>query len=116
MCMACGSNSKKKIVMLSLLMVGAIGGSYYALTVIHNPALAVAMPIVLSLAPCLVMCSAIGGSMWLVQRHGNKNMQSCGCGAHHDLANVKAEDKNQDLQVTKDQFSNLKTLQSNQEI
>ncbi len=96
-------------------MLGTIGGSYYALTVIHNPALVVVMPIVLAMTPCLLMCGAIGGYMWFVQRRGNKNTQSCGCGAHHDLSGVKVEDKIRDLQTSKDQISNLKTLQSDQE-
>ncbi len=115
--MVCGSclNSKKKTIVLSLLMAGAIGGSYYALTVIHNPILAVTMPIVLSLAPCLVMCGAIGGSMWFVQRRGNKNAQSCSCGAHHDLPTMKVEDKNRELQDSKDHISDLKNLQTDQE-
>ena len=78
-----------------------------------QPLLAVTMPIVLSLAPCLVMCGAIGGSMWFVQRRGNKNTHSCSCGIHHDLP--KVEDKNRELQDSKDHISDLKNLQTDQE-
>ncbi len=114
--MACNSGgTKKKIIISSLAMGGVVVGSYFAFNSLHNPALAVAMPVLLVLAPCLVMCGAIGGSMWLAGKRRNKNTVSSSCGAHQESVIAGTEDKNKNLQVLKDQ-SNIKASQPTQEI
>ena len=104
---------KMKIVIYSLTAVGIAAVAYYAFTSTHKAALTIVMPILLALAPCIIMCTAIGGSMWFVQRRGNKNTQSCGCSYHNDSAQARTKDKTKSFAVFNDQFSNLKISQSN---
>ena len=87
-------STKKKIVIFSLMAAGVIALVYYTFTTTHNAAILTAMPIVLALVPCLVMCGAIGGSMWLLPRLSkNKHYASCSCGMH-DSASTKEDVEN----------------------
>lgn len=102
MCMACnsGGSTKKKIILSSLMIAAIAVGLYFAYT-LHNLALAVAMPLLLVLAPCLVMCGAIGGS-WILPRLRNKKGASYDH-MHHNSANP-AEGK-KDSQIFKNYSS-----------
>ena len=71
-----GMSGKKKIAIFAASSVAAISATYFAFTT-HNPALAIAAPVLLTIVPCLIMCGIIGGSMWLVSRSSkNKNQSS----------------------------------------
>ncbi|MGI0065710.1 MAG: hypothetical protein ACREAT_03000 [Nitrosotalea sp.] len=85
--MSCNSkmNAKKKITVLMASFIASIGVTYFAFT-LHNPALAVAAPVLLAFVPCLIMCGIVGGSMLLVPRLSkNKNQSSCSCGLDHSI-------------------------------
>ena len=76
-------SARKKITVLVISSVASIGATYFAFT-LHNPALAVAAPVLLALVPCLIMCGIVGGSMWLVPRLSKgKNQSPCSCGLDH---------------------------------
>lgn len=101
MCMACntGMSTKKKIGIFSAMLAGVAIAMYLAFTT-NNPVLAVAAPLLLSLAPCLIMCGAIGGSMWLVPRLKNKSIKSIG---YENNRPVSSSEKNKD---STNQFKN----------
>ncbi|MHB8603087.1 MAG: hypothetical protein ACYC6W_11925 [Nitrosotalea sp.] len=83
--------SKKKIAILAISFIASIGATYFAFT-IHNPALAIAAPILLAFVPCLVMCGIVGGSMLLVPRLSkNKKQPSCSCGLNHSTKQEETE-------------------------
>lgn len=73
-CLACNSKnlSKKKIVIIALI-VSAIGGAlYYSFTI--NPAITLAvLPIILPLLGCMVMCGVMAGVMFLSGRLSKKS-------------------------------------------
>jgi hypothetical protein len=76
MCMNCNSGgkiTKKKIAVLSSAAAGMAATTYVAFILTHNPALAVTMPALLSLAACPAMCVGMGGAFWLVTRFSGKN-------------------------------------------
>ena len=94
MCMACNSrmNRKKKITMIALF--AAVGGITYLSFTTHNPALAVIAPVLLALAPCLIMCGAIGGSMWFAHRASKKKISSShSYDLHHHTMQKKDDTK-----------------------
>lgn len=92
MCMACnsGMNKKKKIIMIALF--AAVAGITYLSFATHNPALAVIAPLLLALAPCLIMCGAIGGSMWFAHRASKKKIASSHSYDLHHPATQKKDD------------------------
>ena len=92
MCMACnsGTDKKKKITMIALFAF--VGGITYISFTTHNPTLAVIAPLLLVLAPCLIMCGAIGGSMWFVHRASKKKVSSSHSYDLHNPATQKKDD------------------------
>jgi hypothetical protein len=77
MCMSCntkGLSTSKKIMLFSSLGSAIAGVSYLTFATTSNPAVAATIPAILSFAACPVMCVAMGGAMWFVNRFSkNKN-------------------------------------------
>jgi hypothetical protein len=76
MCMSCstGRITKKKIAIFSSLGILIVVGIYFAFITTNNPAVAAAVPALLSFAACPAMCMAVGGIMWFSSRFSrNKN-------------------------------------------
>jgi hypothetical protein len=77
MCMSCntkGLSKNKKIILFSSLGSGIAAASYMTFTTTSNPAIAATIPALLSVAACPVMCIAMGGVMWFMNRLSkNKN-------------------------------------------
>src|SRR5581483_6725494 len=71
-CMSCdtGKMTKRKIAIISSAGAGIGIVSYFAFTTM--PALAAAIPAILTFAACPAMCAAMGGAMWLQKRRANK--------------------------------------------
>lgn len=91
--MLCNSvtSKKRKMVVLAGLSVATLAVTYFGVTT-HNSALAVAAPVLLALAPCLIMCGVIGSSMWLIPRFSkNKNRQYYNDDSHNFMK--QKEDK-----------------------
>lgn len=63
-----GKLTKKKIILLSLLSVGLTVGIYFVISTTNNTAIAVALPALAAFAICPVMCAAMGGLMWMMNR------------------------------------------------
>jgi hypothetical protein len=84
-------SKRKKITILVASSLASIGVTYFAFT-LHNPALAVAAPVLLAFLPCLIMCGIVGGSMWLVPRLSKNNGQpSCSCGFDHSITQKESK-------------------------
>jgi len=62
--------TKRKIAIISSAGAGIAIVSYFAFTTV--PALAAAIPAILTFAACPAMCAAMGGAMWLQKRRANK--------------------------------------------
>jgi hypothetical protein len=67
MYMSCstGRITKKKIAIFSSIGFLIAVGTYFAFMTTNNPAVAAAIPALLSIAVCPAMCVAAGGVMWL---------------------------------------------------
>lgn len=65
-----GKITKRKIVILSSAGAGIGIASYFAFTTV--PALAAAIPAILTFAACPAMCAAMGGAMWFQKRRASK--------------------------------------------
>jgi hypothetical protein len=80
MYMSCNTGNltrRKKIILFSSLSIGVGIITYLVFTTINNPAVAAAIPTVLILGACPLMCAAMGGAMWFSQRlskNKNKNI------------------------------------------
>jgi flagellar basal body-associated protein FliL len=75
--MSCSNNkkfTKKKIIIFSLIGIAAAAITYFVFSATNSGA-ALALPAVLGLAACPLMCAAMGGIMWISARLGNKNKQ-----------------------------------------
>lgn len=70
MCMSCntGRLTKKKIILLSLLVVGVTIGIYFVFSATNNPLIAAAIPALAAFAICLAMCAIMGGLIWVMNR------------------------------------------------
>ena len=92
MFMTCNSkmNKQKKIIMIILFSV--VGGVTYLSFTTHNPTFAIIAPLLLALAPCLIMCGAIGGSMWFVNKASKKKVSSSHSYDLHNPATQKKDD------------------------
>lgn len=62
--------TKRKIAIISSAGAGIAIVSYFAFTTM--PALAAAIPAILTFAACPAMCAAMGGTMWFQKRRSNK--------------------------------------------
>lgn len=73
MCMSCNNEkiTKKKIIIFSLIGVAVVATTYFVYTATKSGAV-FALPAVLGLAACPLMCVAMGGIMWLGARFGLK--------------------------------------------
>lgn len=94
MFMTCNSkmNKKKKIIMILLFSV--VGGITYLSFTTHNPMFTIIAPLLLALAPCLIMCGAIGGSMWFVNKTSKKKTSlSQNYDLHHPATQNKDDAK-----------------------
>jgi hypothetical protein len=105
--MSCGSGkiTKKKIAIFSSIGIGITALTYIAFTTTNNPVIAASMPAVLGFAACPVMCIAMGGGMWFMNRlskkKNNKNENQnvsleektlpSSCCATHKASDSKAE-------------------------
>ena len=92
MFMTCNSkmNKQKKIIMIILFSV--VGGITYLSFTTHNPTFIIIAPILLALAPCLIMCGAIGGSMWFVNKASKKKVSSSNSYDLHNSSTQKKDD------------------------
>jgi len=70
MCMSCstGRLTKKKIIVLSLLVVGVTIGIYFVFSTTNNPLIAAAVPALTAFAICPAMCAIMGGLIWVMNR------------------------------------------------
>jgi hypothetical protein len=59
---------KRRIIMFSSVGLGIAAATYLVFTTTNNPALAAAIPALLSFAVCPAMYAAVGGMMWLSSR------------------------------------------------
>jgi hypothetical protein len=74
--MSCNNNgkfTKRKIIIFSLIGI-AVAATTYFLFMATNSRAALALPAVLGLVACPLMCAAMGGIMWIGGRL-NKNKQ-----------------------------------------
>jgi hypothetical protein len=70
MCMSCntGRLTKKKIILLSLIVVGVTIGIYFVFLTTNNPIIAAAVPALAAFAICPAMCAIMGGLIWVMNR------------------------------------------------
>lgn len=75
MCMSCNSTRKplKKIILILAMVIGIGAITYFIFSATNNPVFAASIPLIMSFAACPLMCAAMGGSMWLMNRYKNKN-------------------------------------------
>jgi hypothetical protein len=69
-------STKKKIIICSSIGLAIAASIYLVLTTTNNPAIATALPAVLTFAACPLMCGVMAGVMWLSRRSSrtkNKN-------------------------------------------
>lgn len=76
MCMSCNlgkTSIKKKVTIFSFVGLSIAIATYLAFMTTNNPAIASALPALLSLAACPLMCAVIGGIMWFSRRSSTRN-------------------------------------------
>lgn len=68
--MSCDNTGKPlRKIMLFLVIATGIGVTvYFAFEMTNNPAIAVAIPLILSSAFCPIMCAAMGIGMWVMNK------------------------------------------------
>jgi hypothetical protein len=111
MCMSCntGRLTKKKIILLSLLVVGVTIGIYFVFLTTNNPIIAAAVPALAAFAICPAMCAIMGGLIWVMNRssknkgkdqiHLLNDEESSSCCSDHGLGQT-ADYKIQQLEST----------------
>ena len=74
MCMTCNTArfTKKKIILLSSLMLGVSAATYSVFIATNNAAIAAAVPAISVFAICPAMCAAVGGALWAMNRFSSK--------------------------------------------
>lgn len=75
MCMSCDSgkiSTKKKVIIFSLVGLAIAIATYLVFTTTNNPAIAAALPALLSLGACPLMCAIVGGLMWFSRRSSTR--------------------------------------------
>jgi hypothetical protein len=98
--------TKKKIIIFSSIGLGIAAATYLAFTTTNNPAVAAAIPALLSISVCPAMCAAVGGGIWLKNRFSknknkNNNVTSIGTAKKEEsCCDVPSTNKKQ--QKTKD--------------
>lgn len=76
MCMSCGSgmmSTKKKVTIFCSASLAIAIATYLGFTTTNNPAIAAALPALLSLGVCPLMCAVVGGLMWISRRSSISN-------------------------------------------
>ena len=74
--MACDSgkmSTKKRFIMFSSMGLVIAIATYVAFTTTNNPAMAAAIPVLLSFAACPLMCAVVEGLMWFSHRSSTSN-------------------------------------------
>jgi hypothetical protein len=67
------TSTRRKVTMFSFVGLAIAIATYLALISTSNPAIASALPVLLSLAACPLMCAVIGGIMWFSRRSSTSN-------------------------------------------
>lgn len=67
------TSTKKKITIFSSMGLVLATATYLVFTTTNNPAIAAALPTLLSFAVCPLMCAAVGGLMWFSRRSSKSN-------------------------------------------
>jgi hypothetical protein len=67
------TSTKRKVTIFSFVGLAIAIATYLALISTNNPAIASALPVLLSLAACPLMCAVIGGIMWFSRRPSTKD-------------------------------------------
>lgn len=94
MCMSCDSGKmsrKKKIRMFSSMGLVIAVATYIVLTTTNNPAIAAALPVLLSFGACPLMCAAVGGLMWFSHCSSKSNDNHKGSHSKPIATNTKEE-------------------------
>lgn len=76
MCMSCNpgkTSTKRKVTIFSSVGLAAAITSYLIFTTTNNPAIASALPALLSFAACPLMCAVMGGIMWFSRHSSTSN-------------------------------------------
>lgn len=75
MCMSCNNtrNPLKKISIVLAMVIGIGAITYFVFSATNNPVFAASIPLIMSFAACPLMCAAMGGSMWLMNRYKKRN-------------------------------------------
>jgi hypothetical protein len=107
MCMSCSPgkmSTKRKVTIFSSVGLAAIT-SYLTFTTTNNPAISSALPVLLSLAACPLMCAVLGGIMWFSRRSSTRNKgnshntqiatNSRDIAPYHDQETLQHTNKNQ---------------------
>lgn len=89
--------------------------TYFVFTTTNNPAIAAALPALLSFAVCPLMCAAVGGLMWFSRRSSKSNdnhedshnipiatntKEEVSCCSQKILQSIN-KNQNEDLEVTR---------------
>lgn len=77
--MSCDSgkiSTRKKVTIFSSAGLAIAIATYLAFATTNNPAIAAALPALLSLGVCPVMCAVVGGLMWFSRRSSKRNDNS----------------------------------------
>lgn len=95
-CMACNAKnlSKKKIVILSSVLIVIAVASFYAYTVNSVITLAV-LPFVLPFLVCIIMCGIMGGAMFLSGRLSKKSSEK----SHHSCCTNQSEQMKESIKL-----------------
>jgi hypothetical protein len=67
-----GRFTKKKIIWISSLAVGAAAATYFVFTATNSAAIAAVIPAISVFAICPAMCAAVGGVLWAMNRFSSK--------------------------------------------
>jgi hypothetical protein len=66
-------STRRKVTIFSSVGLAAAITSYLTFTTTNNPAIASALPVLLSLAACPLMCAVLGGIMWFSRHSSTSN-------------------------------------------
>jgi hypothetical protein len=74
-------STKKKFIIFSSVGLAIAIATYLVFTTTNNPAIAAALPALLSLGACPLMCAIVGGLMWFSRRSSTRKDN---CEGNHD--------------------------------
>ena len=96
MCTSCDSRKisiKKKFAIFSSVGLVIAITTYLAFTTTNNPTIAAALPALLSLSVCPVMCAVVGGLMWFSSRFSTGNDKHKGSRGHNMPLAINTKDE-----------------------